>query len=183
MNLRKYDLRKVRISIFAALFFITANAYAQEPEKEMFDKGNAYFKSKMYDKAVSAFNTAIHIKPRYAAAYYHRGRAYAENGDLDQAISDYAKSIEFNSNYAKAYYRRGLAYAKKGDLDQAISDYTKAIEMDPKLVGAYNNRIDAYFLKQEYSKCWEDVYRLEALGEKLHPELVGQLKKLSGRER
>ncbi|MDD5477952.1 MAG: tetratricopeptide repeat protein [Candidatus Omnitrophica bacterium] len=183
MNIGKYNLRKASINIFAALLFITANAYAQDPEKEMFDKGNDYFKSKLYDRAISAFNTAIQIKPGYSAAYYHRGRAYAENGDIDQAISDYAKAIELNANYTKAYYRRGLAYAKKGDLDQAISDYAKAIELDPKLAGAYNNRASAYFLKQEYNKCWEDVHRLEALGEKPHPEFLEQLKKLSGRER
>ncbi len=183
MNFKKHNLRRRSINIFIALLFITNNVYAQKPQKEMLDKGKDYFKKKMYDEAIISFDTAIQIEPRYAAAYYNRGRAYAEKGNLDEAISDYAKAIEINPNYAKSYYGRGRAYAKKGDLDQAISDYAKAIEIDPKLVGVYHNRASAYFLKREYDKCWEDVHRLEALGEKLHPEFLEQLKKLSGREK
>lgn len=183
MDFKRGNLWRTTLNISIVFLFISVNVYAQGPEKEMLDKGKDYFKKKMYDEAVIAFDTAIQINLRYASAYYYRGRAYAEKGNLDEAISDYAKAIEIKPKHAKAYYRRGLAYAKKGDLDHAISDFTKAIEIDPKLVWAYNNRIAAYFLKQEYDKCWEDVHRLEALGEKLHPEFLEQLKKLSGRER
>ncbi len=76
MNFNKCDLRKAEINIFAILFFIAANVYAQSPKKEMLDKGNDYFVRKMYDRAIAAYNTAIQVSPSYGAAYYRRGRAY-----------------------------------------------------------------------------------------------------------
>ncbi len=42
---------------------------------------------------------------------------------------------------------------------------------------------EACFLKQEYSKSWEDMYKAEKLGCKVHPKFLEELKKASERQR
>ncbi len=71
-------------------------------------RGVAYARKGQYDQAISDFNKALEINPRYATAYYNRGVAYARKGQYDQAISDFTKALEINPRYATAYYNRGL---------------------------------------------------------------------------
>jgi tetratricopeptide (TPR) repeat protein len=52
-------------------------------------RGNDYAKKGQYDEAISDYNKALEINPRYAEAYCGRGLAYDNKGQYDQAISDY----------------------------------------------------------------------------------------------
>jgi hypothetical protein len=51
------------------------------------------------------------------------------------------------------------------------------------LAKAYNNRGLAYYYKREYDKAWEDVHKVQSLGQQIHPEFLKILRKASGRER
>lgn len=55
--------------------------------------------------------------------------------------------------------------------------------IDPNDAEAYNNRGLAYSDKKEYDKAWEDVYKAQSLGYKVHPEFLNALRKASGRQR
>jgi protein O-mannosyl-transferase len=146
-----------------------------------YNRGLAYQDKGNLDQALLDYNKAIEIKPNYADVYCNRGLAYQDKGNLNQALLDYNKAIEIDSNYAGAYINRGLAYQNKSNLNQALLDYNKAIEIDPDYAEAYVNRAVVYFKKQEYTKSWEDVYRAQILGYKVHPEFIEQLKKASGK--
>src|SRR4030042_5342299 len=90
------------------------NASAQQKQTELRDakaynnRGLAYSHKGQYDQAISDFNKALEINPRYAEAYNNRGLAYDERGQLDQAISDFNKALEINPRYAEAYTNRGI---------------------------------------------------------------------------
>lgn len=148
------------------------------------NRGFAYQKKANFQQAILDYNKAIELGPnKFAEAYYNRGRAYQIMGNLQQAISDYNKTIEIKPDYYLAYNNRGVAYQNMGNFDQALSDYNKAIEIDPNQGLAYSNRAITYFLRQEYNKSWEDVYKAEALGRKVEPGFLEDLKRASGRER
>ncbi|MFZ3090716.1 MAG: tetratricopeptide repeat protein [Nitrospirota bacterium] len=53
----------------------------------------------------------------------------------------------------------------------------------PNDADAYYNRGVAYYLKQEYDRAWEDVYKAQGLGYKVHPEFLNDLRNASGRQR
>jgi tetratricopeptide (TPR) repeat protein len=79
-----------------------------------------------YDKALSDYNKAIELLPRYAKAYNNRGYIYRKKGEYDHAIADYSKAIEIDPKYASAYYHGDYAYYYKGDYKRAWEDVRKA---------------------------------------------------------
>lgn len=147
------------------------------------NRGCIYQNKGELDQAISDFSKAIEINPRYASAYSNRGLAYANKGNPEQAISDCNKAVEANPGCVEAYFTLGLIYLNKGNLEQSLFCYNKAIEINPDYADAYNNRAVVYFKKQEYYRSWEDVYRAQALGCEVEPQLIKVLKKASGREK
>ena len=67
------------------------------------NRGNAYGNSGKLIEAISDYNKAIELNPKFAMAYYNRGIVYNDSGKIDQAISDYNKAIELNPKDAEAY--------------------------------------------------------------------------------
>ena len=153
----------------------------QETAEAYLNRGATYSQKGEFDKAISNYNKAIELNPKFAVAYLDRGFTYSKLGEDDRAISDYNKAIEINPRYAMAFNNRGFTYRKKGDFDRAISDYNKAIEINPRYAVAYYNRGRAYYLKGEYDKSWEDVKKARDLGYKIPPKFLDDLRKASGR--
>ena len=147
------------------------------------DRGIAHVGKREYGRAISDFNKAIEINPRLSGFYLSRGIVYSYKGEYDKAISDFNKAIELNPRYAKAYNNRGIAHAIKGQYEKTISDYNTAIEINPRFAEAYNNRAVAYFYKRDYETAWDDVYKAQSLGYKVHPGFLNALRQASGREK
>src|SRR3989338_8732517 len=98
--------------------FATAQTVLKDAEAYN-HRGIAYVNKGQFDQAISDYNKALEINPRYAGAYYSRGVAYDSKGQYDQAISDYNKALELNPMDALAYYNRGVAYYSRKDYDKA----------------------------------------------------------------
>src|ERR1019366_6173522 len=99
---------------------------AQDQATVALKNGNDAFNKGDFDGAISDFDQAIALNPRYSEAYYCRGIAKEGKSDLDGAIADYSQAVALNPRYAWAYFNRGSAKLEKGDLDGAIADYTQA---------------------------------------------------------
>jgi tetratricopeptide (TPR) repeat protein len=92
-------------------------------------------------EAVTYFNRAIAINPRYAIAYFLRAYTKSNLNEFQGALADYNQAIALNSNDATAYYNRGrLKQIQLDDPQGALADYDRAIALDPNYVSAYNNR-------------------------------------------
>jgi tetratricopeptide (TPR) repeat protein len=131
--------------------------------------GVTYSEVELYQKAISCFDKAIELNPKYDFAYYNRETVYRKLGKLDQAISDYNRDIELNPKSALAYITRGNTYIKLGEYQKAIDDYSIAIKIDPKYVGAYYNRGNTYITLGEYQKAIDDY----SIAIKIDPKYVG----------
>jgi tetratricopeptide (TPR) repeat protein len=148
-----------------------------------FGFGHILLQQGQSEKAKEMLDKAELLNPNKAELYYNRGTAYMVKGNSEKAISDFNKAVELNPNFANAYFNLGLLCDDKGDYDKAIFNYTKALEADTKFGSAYNNRAIAYYFRKAYDKSWEDVHRLDALGEKPNPDFLKELKKASRREK
>ncbi len=59
--------------------------------------------------AIADFDTAIHINPNAAEAYYYRGKARLALDHLDSAIADFDTAIHINPKYVEAHHLRAEA--------------------------------------------------------------------------
>lgn len=104
-----------------------------------FNRGNAYYDLKQYERAIQDYSKAIALNTNYAEAYFNRGIVYYNLGQYERAILDYNKALEFKQ-HEFIYNNRGNAYSKLGQKERAILDFDKAIELNPNYAMAYNNR-------------------------------------------
>ena len=72
----------------AALKYSPKNVYA------MFDKGNVYMLMQDNTAAISAYTSAIAIKPDFGEAYYNRGLVYLRLGNKEKGLADLSKAGE-----------------------------------------------------------------------------------------
>jgi hypothetical protein len=109
------------------------------------NRGAAYSRQGLLDKAINDYTKAIVLKPDYATAYNSRGNAYLNQKLYDLAIADYTKVIELKVGDANTYNNRGAAYIHKGLYDKACPDFKKAVELGSR--GAKEN-INRFCVKQ-----------------------------------
>ena len=99
--------------------------------------------------AISDFDQAIKLDPKYTLAYAKRGLAYSAEGKYDQAITDFSAAIQLIPSYDLPYTYRAYAYYKKGDLDLALADYNRAIALGANLAFNYDSQASIYEAKDE----------------------------------
>ena len=133
MNISRGYIRNLSLLIILAIFLISCNAFCQETEKELFNKGIGCAAEGRYDEAIPYFTKAIEINPGSAKAYFERGNAYYNKAKYDLAITDFDKAIEIYPKYADAYVNRALAYYYKRDYDMAWENVHKAKELKAKI--------------------------------------------------
>jgi protein O-GlcNAc transferase len=102
--------------------------------------GNSYKELKMYDEALSAYNTAIILNPNLAEVFSNRGNVMLDLKKYQEALSDYEKAIAFKSDLASAYSNRGIALRGLKRLDDALTSFGQAIKFQPDYAEAYYNQ-------------------------------------------
>jgi tetratricopeptide (TPR) repeat protein len=70
----------------------------------------------------SLLQKAVHLDPKFGAAYVQLGILYAERGDSAKAISTYQKAAEVNPELEEAHYRLARAYSQTGEKSKAQSE-------------------------------------------------------------
>ena len=123
------------------------------------DRGWAYLHLKDYQRAISDFDRAIELNPKYALAYGSRGLVYHSLKDYQRAISDFDRAIELNPEETWFYERRGRTYRKQGNYWRAIEDFDRAFELDTNYVWAYFHRGIAYRLLKDYQQALAEFDR------------------------
>jgi tetratricopeptide (TPR) repeat protein len=181
-------LKRTSVSAGMLLFLGIGLCYAQNPAKQISDKGLEYGAVGKFTEAKEEFQKALKIDAFYEPArgslkiiadvmdqkiemetafHLFKGAVYQNRGQVSKAIAQCNKAIEINPEYAPVYNSRGFAYIGKGEYDEAISDFNKAIEINPKFTMAYNNRGYAYGIKGQYDQAISDSNKAIELNPKL----------------
>ena len=63
----------------------------------------------------SLLEKAVHLDPKFGAAYLQLGILYSERGDSAAAIAAYQKATDANPGLEEAHYRLGEAYSRAGE--------------------------------------------------------------------
>jgi len=76
----------------------------------------------------SLLNQAVHLDPKFGAAYLQLGILHSEQRNFTQAISDYRQAIQISPEMEEAHYRLAQAYRQTGETEKAkaeLQSYTQ----------------------------------------------------------
>jgi tetratricopeptide (TPR) repeat protein len=79
------------------------------------------------DQAVSYFDRAIALNPKYYLAWNARGLAQVMKGDLAEASRSFQKCLQLNPSFSEARNNLGSVYESQGLTSLAEEEYRKAI--------------------------------------------------------
>ena len=121
--------------------------------------------------AISLFEKAIELDPRYAAAYAACSSAYGQMYQWfarDEKYRDKAQELSFKAlmydgNLADAYTAMGLSYFIWGRLEEARASSSKAIELDPDDFIAHWTLGRIHFSLGRYDEAYTLFQRVIAL--------------------
>lgn len=125
--------------------------------------GNAFLAEEKNREAISHYNEAIRLNPKFADNYLVRGMAYDKMGQPLLAIIDFSEAIRHDNHYAGAYHVRGTGYNKSGQYQLAIDDFDKAIGLKQNYFEAYNSRGITYYKLGQYHLAIDDFNKAISL--------------------
>ncbi|XAR53051.1 Amidase [Bertholletia excelsa] len=107
------------------------------------EKGNAAYKGRQWNKAVSYYTEAIKLNETNATYYCNRAAAYLELGCFREAEEDCNKAISLDKKNVKAYLRRGTARESLLFYKEAHLDFKHALVLEPqnKVAGLAEKRL------------------------------------------
>ncbi|KRX09003.1 hypothetical protein PPERSA_01890 [Pseudocohnilembus persalinus] len=105
------------------------------------DKGNLYFKSTEYEKAIEQYTECIKLfsssqitrdeQDLYVTIYSNRAMAYLKLFEYSKAEQDCNSALKMNPVHEKALYRRAMSRKKMKKFRDSIKDFEKAAEISP----------------------------------------------------
>mgnify|MGYP001462951972 CR=1 FL=1 len=126
--------------------------------------GKAYDGLKNNQQAISYYQKAIELDPKYPKPYIAMALIKGQQKKMNEALEFLNLSIENNPNYAETYANRGVVKGALGDPGGAQNDFTKSIELNPLLLDAYINRGISYELTGNLSEACFDWEKARNLG-------------------
>jgi tetratricopeptide (TPR) repeat protein len=129
----------------AIVYFRTAlrsevdNALWTDHSRAYNNLGYAYLQEGQITNAVTNFEMAIAIKPRFPEAYYNLGRAFLTNQQPDVAAKCFQQALDIDPSVAEIHYKLANALVQLGRPAQAIAHYSQALQLRPGMDEAANN--------------------------------------------
>ena len=115
--------------------------------------GIFYYEKKDAEKAIQAFEKALHIAPYHKAARRNLHQLLRAKGfkalaskDFETATITFEKVLQIEPLDAPTYQLMGNGYAQAGQFEKAISYYQKAVDLNP---------VDA-LTQQNFAQCYNN---------------------------
>ena len=135
---------------------LAAHGTADPSAYDQFLRGRGYLldyhKHENIDSAISAFNRALSLDPKYAEAYAGLGKAYwlgyqeGEGGSdwMDKAKAACDQAVASAPNLAEAYSCLGNVYRETGQYEKAVGQFQQAANLDPTNDDAFRGLAESY---------------------------------------
>lgn len=130
----------------------TVRASPQSPMAHN-NMGDVYFQQRNWEGAISEFEMARKLKPRYAEATYNLALVYLDLGDLAQAESHFLEAAVYDPDFFAPHNRLGEMYAKQGWFDEALVELTRAEELGPDEASVRHNLGTVYQAKGDLERA------------------------------
>lgn len=132
---------------FMALAVLCVSALAQENTAEdWYRRGNDLEGNRSYEDAVNAYDKALELNPKYAAAWCDKGRALSRMAIFPNATGKYNESLKAFDKATELDPQNSTIWALKGQVLSSMATFTgnesiyndslqaldKALQIDPK---------------------------------------------------
>ena len=141
-----------------------------------FSIGYLLYHGNQAEKAISAYDMAIVVKPDFWEASYNLGIVRYDFRQYVEAIVNFSRAIELNHNFTSAYYNRGILKSELKDYEGAIADFDKAIMLGFNSADVYCHRASAKVLLGEHDAAVSDYNKVI----ELKPDFVEEAYNIRG---
>jgi len=132
--------------------------------------GDAYRKQVDGGAAVTAYQKALGLDPKYAEAQYKIGKIYQTQNNKEQFLPAYDKAIELDPAYAPAYYELYYYWYFHGDVSKSIGYFDKYLTVtDPKPSDEYDKIGNLYAAKKYADAIAKSQAKLSSEGANADP--------------
>jgi len=100
------------------------------------DYGDILYQIKDYDKALTAYRTAIKLNPAIKGFYKRYAEIVVAKGQQEEVITALSNVIKSGEADIGTYQTLAMIYQKKGDYPKATEMYQKALQIDPQSIDA-----------------------------------------------
>jgi tetratricopeptide (TPR) repeat protein len=109
-----------------------------------------------YQGAVAAYDKAIALAPKKAAALINRGISLTKMQRYQEALKSYERAIVIKPDKPEVYYNQACTYALQSNVELATANLQKAIQLD---AGKYQQlaKIDPDFDKVRTHKQFQEL--------------------------
>ena len=108
--------------------------------------GGAYMNQQLFEKALTAFERAADLDPKFQIAAMNRGIALLNLGRVDAAKEILQQAVKQNPNDPHTWYNLGLLEKNSGNSQAAIEAFDRVTEIDA------NDADSWYFLGASYAQ-------------------------------
>ncbi|MBN2373788.1 tetratricopeptide repeat protein [bacterium] len=137
----------VLILIFVFLAFPVCWIIAADADTN-FEKGISYFDQGDYEKALTAFQSALQEKPDLAEAYYNMGIIYDIQEKFPEAINAYKWVIQIDPNVGEVLKNIAIDCYLTGNLKESMYYITLAGSMGKPVDNSLYNRISTEYARE-----------------------------------
>jgi len=120
--------------------------------------GNINSKLKNYKSAISSFNKAISLNPKFSEAYNNLGNLKKKNNQIDDAIKNYHKAISTKKDNMTARFNLAVLLKEERKYLESKDVYEKILEIDNNNLtakhdlGAINTILGNFKMARQYYK-------------------------------
>lgn len=94
----------------------------------------------MDEAALSCYDVALQINPRFEPAWYNRGSTLTRIGRYEEAVISCNRAIEINPDSHAAWSDKGAALWHLGRNEEALACCDRALELNPNYARAWTNK-------------------------------------------
>ncbi len=150
---KQYQQAKTYLLKALQINLLQQDQYQVDAEDAYNNLGIIYNHNKEFNKALSAYQHALTIKPNYIKALINIGATYIQTKQYDKAINSLEKAIDLKANSSEVYANLGSAYYMSGNYRRAENYYSKALEITPNNALIQNNLANTFFLQKKFTSA------------------------------
>jgi len=118
-----------------------------------FNRGIAYERMNMTEKAIKDYSKVIKLDPGMNEAYINRALLYRKSKKYKLAINDFDEAIGLRPDFAFAYLYRADTYYDMDSLSAAAKDYKTLLTMLPSYLRAHKRLTTIYYRLGKYEEA------------------------------